>query len=111
MSKYYIFILLVISTLCFSQSNEPVQKNDINKLKKDPDLWYVDQKFSPDSAEIVYDSLVKGQIFKPKKKEAIIRDTIPEQLNIPEWLFAALKHYQVSFLFYSLVLQMKKVLK
>lgn len=91
MSKYFLIILLVISTLCFSQSNEPIQKSNVDKLKKDPDLWYADQKFSPDSAEIVYDSLVKGQIIKPKKKEAIKRNTLPDQLNIPEWLFTVLK--------------------
>jgi hypothetical protein len=92
MPKFLFLILLLINTLCFSQSQEPLQKNTVEKLKKHSELWYADQKFSPDSAEIVYDSLVaNGKIIKPKKKDAVKRDTIPDQLNIPEWLFTALK--------------------
>ncbi len=94
MPKYFLFILLITNTLCFAQSFEPIQNDNVEKLKKDPELWYADQKFSPDSAKIVYDSLVaSGQLQKQKKKEAIKRDSIPEQLNIPTGILTPLKWF------------------
>lgn len=93
-------ILLHFSTLALCQSQQPIEKIAIDTLKKNPELWYVDQKFSPDSAQIVFDSLIRyGYTKKPKKAEAVKRDSLPELLNIPQGVFTAMK-----WLFYLAIL-------
>jgi hypothetical protein len=93
--KYHLmFIFFLINISCFSQENKPIKVEEVNTIKKNPELWYVDKTFVGDSVEIRIDTVLNKNTKKVKvKKEPITRDTSEEALDIPEVFFTALKWF------------------